>query len=192
MHKKNILLTVGLLLSVVTVMLPVGKKAKDVVYTMHALNQDFNQSPFVKENIDRLIYLFGMNIKLAEKQLQSMSWNITTVAKAINAVGGITIARFVGTIAMEMIIPEENRPKGGLRHQVYLGGTNFIGIGTSVMSVYAALKVYDVFKSRKTLEKSLALDRAILVKLIELREAMTLQDSIEADEYDQHVELRLI
>lgn len=185
MNKKNILLTAGLLLSAVTVALPVGKKAKDIVKIMHELNQDFNQSTYVKENIDRLIYLFGMNIKLAEKQLQSMSWNMTTVVKAINAIGGIAIADYCigfATKSIPVALPNDLKKVGAF----------FVTCSTYAMVTYVALKAYDAFKSRTVLEKSLALDRAILAKLIELREAMTLQDSIEADEYDQHVELRLI
>jgi hypothetical protein len=192
MNKKNMLLTAGLLLSVVTVALPVGKRAKDPVYAMHALDQDFNQSPFIKENIDRLIYLFSMNIKLADKQLQSMSWNMTTVAKSIAAVGEIAIVRAAGSVAMEMIFPRERTIKGSVSEYTSLISSLFFAVGTSVMTAYVALKAYDAFKSKNVLEKSLAVDRAILAKLIELREAMTLQDSIEADEYDQHVELRLI
>ncbi len=188
MH-KNILLTAGLLLSVVTIAFPVGKNAKDIVYTMNELNQDFNQSPFIKENIDRLIYLFSMNIKLADKQLQSMSWNITTIAKTINAIGAMVMADYcllssAGFIA-EMI-PYQ------LHGELKRLGLLFINCSTHVAAAYIALKAYDAFKSRNVLEKSLAVDRTILAKLIELREAMTLQDSIEADEYDQHVELRLI
>jgi len=190
MNKKNILLTAGLMFSVVTVALPVGKQVKGVAYHMHALGQDFSQSSFVKENIDRLIYLFGMNIKIAEQQLQSMDGCVTTVAKSIAAIAGVALTRGSLLVGLEAIFPMEQKKidlaylmQGRIaRETVICGGT--------AMVVYVALKAYDTCKAKKALKRALALDKAILVKLVELRESMTLQDSI--DEYDQHIEICVV
>jgi hypothetical protein len=187
MNKKNILLTAGLMFSVVTVALPVGKQVKGVAYHMHALGQDFAQSSFVKENIDRLIYLFGMNIKIAEKQLQSMDGCVTTVAKSIAAIGGIEIAHFAIEAAIAMICEELGYKR---TKDLNLMISNVIATCSIVVASYVALKAHDAFKNKKALKRALAIDKAILVKLVELRESMTLQGSI--DEYDQHVEICVV
>lgn len=190
MNKKNILLTAGLMLSVVAVVLPVGKQVKGVAYHMHALGQDFSQSSFVKENIDRLIYLFGMNIKIAEKQLQSMDGCVATVAKSIVAAGGIAITRVACLAALEQVFPAKSIIKGSVIDHMHSISLHVFGVVSAIASTYVALKAHDAFKNKKALKRALAIDKAILVKLVELRESMTLQGSI--DEYDQHVEICVV
>lgn len=188
MNKKNILLTAGLMFSVVTVALPVGKQVKGVAYHMHALGQDFSQSSFVKENIDRLIYLFGMNIKIAEKQLQSMDGCVTTVVK--NSATILPIAAFYAASLSSINYVMHDYRRSDVVDFITVWAKQAVNYGCLLMFMRAALSAHDAFKNKKALKRALALDKAILVKLVELRESMTLQGSI--DEYDQHVEICVV
>ena len=175
MNKKNMFLA-GLMFAVATTALPIGEQHREIVYTLHALEQDFTQEPFIQQNIDMFIELFEMNIKLNEKQVQSAGSMVKkSLAKTTAAIGGIAGVLFCvpeGLSLMRSMIfgSRYNTPEVIFSMQKCL--EVFTAYACTIATTYVALNVYDAFKTKNTLNEALALDKEILTKLIEFKESV--------------------
>ena len=183
MFNKNILLAAGLLFSTVATILPVGEQEREIIYTIHELGQDFAQIPMVVQNIDAFIGIFQMNIEMTEAKLaiaaQKAKKSLINNVAAIAAVGIARAGLYIGMCWARDAVSWETKKAIFDRgiHALIETPCSFL-MGATYF--YYALNIHDAYKAKNALAETLALDKEILEKLIEIKELLV-ESPVEAE-----------
>lgn len=162
-----------LIFSVATTALPIYEQERDIVYTMHTLEQDLADVPMVKQNIDMFIGVFQMNSQLLEKKLAIAHQK---AKKALWTKGGVLVGATLGAVLYSEIY---TYLMGQLPYK-YQKLINIRIMDKSILAlIYAAagaikfhfgLDAFNAFKKRNALKEALALDQEILEQLLTIKD----------------------
>jgi hypothetical protein len=174
---KNILLTTGLMFSVVSTTLPIYEQEREALYALHTLEQDFADVPMVKQNVDMFISVFQMNTQLLEKKLAIANQKAKNSVLFCGAglVGAALCTVFFDQISSDVV-------KKQLSRMVLVLGYGFAG----VMKGYPVLDTFNAFKERNALKEALALDQEILEQLVTIKELAFFDISTNVAEEPMH------
>jgi len=166
MNKKSMILAAGLMFSVATTTFSIGEQEREVLYSLHALGQDFTNIEMIGQNADMFMQIFSMNIQMLEAKLTIADKKAKkTLAKTIGIVGLSTLSRalaYLGKTTLDKSI--------GMTSSVTILVVN--GLLTTLGTVFYAVSLHDILKERNALRDALALDQEILSKLVEMKETM--------------------
>lgn len=177
MMNKNMLLAASLMFSVVTTALPVGEQEREILYTINELGQDFGDVPLIKQNIDTFIGILEMHIAIAEGKLATVNQKVKgTLMRNAVALVGVSGTRVFADQLIEIL-----KYKLGVHpRSLSFGPLNLsvksLGQLVALLSVtscsYIALNVREAVMTKYNANTALELDKAILEKLIDVKEAM--------------------
>ena len=176
MNKKNMMIIAGLALSVATAMPTIMYRQDAIAYLcdLKTLNKNITEDSFVQDGYEDLIECLQTDIAVIESKLQKISV-AKSLAKAAAAVAGIGTLKFTCLNLPHYIIDKlDTYNRDFYSTPVFtrqLGLFKEIAIGACTVAVtYVALSLYDTFKTRNELQKSLALDKEFLAQLIGFKE----------------------
>lgn len=173
MNKKNMIIIAGLALSVATAMPTIMYRQDAIAYLcdLKTLNKNITEDSFVQDGYEDLIECLQTDIAVIESKLQKISVT-KSLAKAAVAIGGIGFIE-VGSQDIISHLREIYCPYGyynpGMVNALNCVHSTIFS-GAAIATTCVALNLYDTFKTRNELQKSLALDKEFLVQLIGFKE----------------------
>ena len=177
MNKLHILALTGLMLCGVNNISAMGQEQREVLYTLHMLEQNFGDVPMIFQNIDMFIGIEEMNIKMNELKLKTVNKELkTALLKNAALLGGILLAQNFSLMGLNAIrnhysVSESMFDVVNTVRMIVIDGfilNDLLGLVT-MGKVFAALNVYDVWKKRSELMQVLALDTEISVNCRKLK-----------------------
>jgi len=182
MNKLSMVALTGLMLCGVHNVSAMGQEQREILYTLHALGQNFADVPMVFQNIDMFIGVEEMNIQINQLKLKDENQKLKTVVlKNAALLGGILLAQYCSLTGLNKVRNAAN-PSGSwemwhvlepIRTMIVDGFivNDLLGLVT-MGKVFAALNVYDAWKKRSELMQALALDEEILGILQKIKASM--------------------
>lgn len=178
---------VGLMFSGINNASMMGQDQREVLYTLHALGQDFADVPMVTQNRDMFVGVLEMNIQVNEAQLKVADQKMKDALwKNTALLGGILLAQHISGLVLHNNIRDGYLATSDLLNQVRLiiGDNfmlnNFLGLAL-VGKVFAALNIHDAWHNRSELMQAIALDKEILTKLEEIKDSMSFLEENSAE-----------
>jgi len=172
MNKLHMLALAGLMFMGVSNASMMGQEQMEILYTLHALDQDFAQIPMVTQNVDMFIGIAEMNKQLKELKLKNATKELkTTFLKN----GALFAAAWISVTTMDTVerFAFNNLPRnirGAVPSRIFSGFFgDSLAAGLFISKVIAGLNIHDAWKKRSELIQSLELDKEILNKLQEVK-----------------------
>ena len=167
---KNILLVGLLTFGFHGFMWGANAAQREVIYDLHDLGKDFSSIPMITENIDMFVGIFEMNIEINENKLKNAKELMNSAL--INSVKNIGAAWFASALVAGASMIVINKSDNNDMVLVCAMPLNLGLYGVRIFSYFhSVMKIYEAFKVKDTLQKSIALDMEILGKLKAVKEA---------------------
>jgi hypothetical protein len=179
MNKLSMLALTGLILCGVNNVFSMGQEQREILYTLHALEQNFVDVPMIFQNLDMFMGVLEMNIQITEIKLKDANQKIkSALLKSGALLGGAVVGQFifgVGLEAMKAFAVDSGYNSLSLRSIIAILIQGCIACRSAV-HIYVGLDIYNVLKNRAALMEMLALDKEILSKLQEIKDSMAFID----------------
>jgi hypothetical protein len=181
---KNILLAILLVCGFCNFSYGLSAEQKELLYTLHYLGQDFNSIPMITENIDTFIDIFQAKVKVNEEKLaRATKSRNDSVFEGIKKIGAVWVLSVLVNMIRMGAARETHRAhawdasKGRFIYEVILNKLTILNISPEIdllkkaAYVYSGVQLYESFKEERDLNKVLMLDREVLNKLQEVKNA---------------------
>lgn len=169
----NMLIVAGLMFCGVNSAFSMGKQEREVLYTLNELGQDIAQVPMVVQNIDMFIGVLEMNIQITEAKLVAANksfkktlWQNAALFGACQ-LGSVVLPKVAAEMRYSLSYSLQTTSAFELSYAMFLNSIR--GIAFVAGQLLVGLNVYDAYKTKNTLQQSLALDREILGQLYEIK-----------------------
>ena len=179
---KNILLTVLFTFGFCNFSYGLNREQRELLYTLHYLNQDFSSISMIAENIDTFIDVFQSRVKINEKKLEETA-KARNVAlfNSMKKIGAIWLLSVLMNILHVKALNEGRTMRWEAPTKVFyecilnklsiLNMSPEIDLLKKAAYVYSGVQLYESFKEERNLNKALMLDKEVLSKLQEVKNA---------------------